>query len=312
MNKDDPPKKNFPLVSIITVNYNHTDDTCELIESLGQISYPHIEVIVVDNNSVTRDQYKITQKNPSVRLIESPINFGFAAGSNYGIMMARGKYIFLLNNDTVVQPGFLEPLVDFMENNPGVGAVSPKIKYYQHPDIIQYAGFTDIHPITSRNRAIGYGEKDHGQYDTIKETAFTHGAAMMVSMDVIRKAGLMSYVYFLYYEEADWCFRIKQHGYSTYIIPQSCIYHKESVSTGKQSTLKVYYLSRNRIMYLRRNFFGSKYLFAILYQFFIAIPKNAVVHILKGRPFDLFAYIKAIGWHLLNINNKEIHENPSL
>ncbi|MDO9512336.1 MAG: glycosyltransferase family 2 protein [Bacteroidales bacterium] len=302
----------YPLVSIITVNYNHTDTTIELIESLNHATYPNVEVIVVDNNSVTRDQFKILEKHPSIRLVESPVNYGFAAGSNYGIMLARGKYIFLLNNDCIVTPGFLEPLVEFMEEHPESGAVSPKIKYCDHPDIIQFAGFTAIHPITSRNYCIGHQEKDLGQYDQIRETAFTHGAAMMVPMNVILKAGMMSYAYFLYYEEADWCERIRRAGYKMHVIPQSCIYHKESMSTGKYSTLKLYYLSRNRIMYIRRNFVGMNFIVAMLYQLFVAIPKNTFIHIISGKPKSVITYFKGIGWHLLNISNTEIHENPSL
>ena len=95
-------RKNYPLISIITVNYNHSDVTCDLIESLNKISYPNIEIIVIDNCSPDDDPTIIKRKYPNIILVENPINYGFAAGNNYGLMRARGKYIMLLNNDTVV------------------------------------------------------------------------------------------------------------------------------------------------------------------------------------------------------------------
>ena len=122
--------KKYPLVSIITVNYNQTETTRELIESLTRITYPNIEMIVVDNDSPEDDSSRLKHTFPGVRLIKSPINYGFAAGNNFGIMGARGKYILLLNNDVIVTPGFLEPLVEKCESDSTVGAVSPKIRFY--------------------------------------------------------------------------------------------------------------------------------------------------------------------------------------
>ncbi|HAW57841.1 MAG TPA: dTDP-Rha--alpha-D-GlcNAc-pyrophosphate polyprenol alpha-3-L-rhamnosyltransferase, partial [Bacteroidales bacterium] len=101
----------FPLVSIITVNYNQAASTLALIESLTKITYPNIELLVVDNDSTIENAKRINHIFPSVRIIKSPINYGFAAGNNLGIMQAKGKYILLLNNDVVVTPNFLEPLI---------------------------------------------------------------------------------------------------------------------------------------------------------------------------------------------------------
>ena len=91
-------KKYYPLVSIVTVNYNNSKDTCELIESLNKITYPNIEIIVVDNASKEDNPINIKYKHPNIVFIQNPINYGFAAGNNFGIMKARGKYVLLLNN----------------------------------------------------------------------------------------------------------------------------------------------------------------------------------------------------------------------
>jgi GT2 family glycosyltransferase len=302
----------YPLVSIITVNYNQAKVTCDLLESLKRITYPNIEVIVVDNHSVEDDPSIIKKQHPYIKYIENPINYGFAAGNNFGIMAAKGEYVLLINNDIEVPKDFLEPLVYLLEHDHKIGAVSPKIKYFYRSDTIQYAGYTPINPVTMRNFAIGYMEQDNGKYDDVRETAYGHGAAMMVPMRVIKEVGLMSYIFFLYYEEADWCARINNAGYKSYYSGKSYVLHKESVSTGKLSSLKTYYLNRNRIVFMRRNYEGRDFYLGIFYQLFIAIPKNAFKFLLKGKVHIFAAYYKAILWNLNHLYDDEIHENPML
>jgi hypothetical protein len=227
-------------------------------------------------------------------------------------MGAKGDYVLLLNNDIEVPPDFMEPLVNKLRNNPDIGAVSPLIKFYYDPDTIQYAGYTPINYVTMRNTALGFRQKDTGQYTEDYETAYAHGAAMMVPMEVVKKVGLMSYIFFLYYEEADWCARIKKAGYKIFFVHNSNVYHKESVSTGKLSALKIYYLNRNRIVFMRRNVTGKLFYAGIAYQLLVAIPKNAFSYLLKGKIKLFHAYYRAIGWHLRHLFDSEIHENPML
>lgn len=308
-----PPKRTYyPLVSIITVNFNQAEVTCAFIESLNKITYPNFEVIVVDNHSTEDDPSIIKQRYPNIIYIPNEINYGFAAGNNFGLMRARGEYIMLLNNDIEVHPHFMEPLIEKLEKNEKIGAVSPKIKFYYQPDTIQYAGTTPINNITMRNTAIGFRQKDTGQFDKDTETAYAHGAAMMVPMRVVKEVGLMSYIFFLYYEEADWCTRIVNAGYSMHYVHNSMVLHKESISTGKLSPLKIYYLNRNRIVYMRRNIQGREFYLSLGYQLFVAIPKNAFKFLLKGKILLFLAYYRAIGWHLKNLFSNEIHENPKL
>jgi len=305
-------KKNYPLVSIISVNFNNSNDTCDLIESLNQITYPNIEIIIVDNCSTNDNPQKIKEKFPNITLIINKINVGFPGGNNIGILKAKGKYVLLLNNDCIVTKNFLEPLVEKLENNPEIGAVSPKINFFYNPEIIQYAGTLPVNKYTIRTHAIGFNEKDTGQYNHDRETYCTHGAAMMVPIEVIKKVGMMSYIFFLYYEELDWVERIKKAGYKIFFVHNSLVYHKESKSTGKLSPLKIYYLNRNRILYLRRNTKGKVLVIAVAYQIFIAIPKNAIFFLLKGK-FNLFySYLRAIFWHIKNLFNENIFENPKL
>ncbi len=304
--------KIFPLVSIITVNFNHAETTMEMIESISNIDYPNIELIVVDNASTIEDPKIIKENYPRIILVKSVLNYGFAGGNNLGIMRAQGEYILFLNNDTVVEPDFLGPLVEKFQKHPEIGAISPKIKYFYNRNVFQYAGYTEINPWTIRNTTIGEGEEDHGQFDQDYETAYTHGAAMMIPLRVIQEVGMMSYEFFLYYEEADWCLRIRQAGYKIYFVHNSVVYHKGSVTTGKNSKLKTHYMSRNRLVFMRRNIHGFQFFMAVLYQMFVAIGKNGFLFLIKGE-FNLAkAYWAGIVWNVKNIFNREIHDNPRL
>lgn len=302
-----------PLVSIVSVQYGHAEITLEMIKSLKQITYPNIEIIIVDNASPDDNPDIVKEKYPEIIYIKSDTNLGFAGGNNLGFQVAKGKYILMLNNDTEVESDFLEPLVDKMESDSSIGIVSPKIRFFYTPDTLQYVGYESINPITQRGGAKGFGEKDLGQYEEDMEASYGHGAAMMIPIRVIKEVGLMADVFFLYYEELDWAHRIRNAGYKIYYVHNSLIYHKESVSTGgRVSALRAYYMTRNRIMYLRRNITGFTYFLALLYQIFIAIPKNAVTSALKGGPKFIRAYNKAIFWHIYNIRAKKVHVSPQL
>jgi GT2 family glycosyltransferase len=300
---------NYPLVSVITINYEHPDVTCALLESLRHITYPNIEIIVVDNASQKDDPAMISQLYPEVVFIQSKENLGFAGGNNLGIRQAKGEYILLLNNDTEVDPGFIEPLVDKLKSDSNIGAVSPKIRFFYSSDTIQYAGITPFTSVTLRQYLIGLGEVDSGQYDTSCETFSIHGAAMMVPLSVVLEVGLMAELYFLYYEEHDWAERIKRAGYKVFYVPQSLVLHKESISTGKQSPLKTYYITRNRFLFARRNIKGFNKLITLMYLSFIALPKGIVSHVFNKR-YDLAKSIwQAYFWnfiHFSDLNKNQI------
>ncbi|MBM3435590.1 MAG: glycosyltransferase family 2 protein [Bacteroidetes bacterium] len=293
-----------PLVSIITVNYHQEEVTCQMLESMRHVTYPNVEVIVVDNDSRTPLE-KIASGYPEARVIRSEANLGFAGGNNLGIRNAKGKYLLFLNNDTEVEQGFLEPLVELLESDTAIGMVSPKIKFFYHPDTIQYAGFSKVNPFTLRIDGIGFGKKDNGQYNKIQETHSAHGCAMMVPRAALDHVGLMPEMYFLYYEEHDWSTRFLYAGYKIYYQPDSVILHKEAISTGgRVSKLRTYYFNRNRILFGRRNLKGIYRLFSAMYMIFISVPKNLIVYIIKGEPGHLKAFVKAIGWHFKTIFKK--------
>ena len=294
------------MVSIITVNYNQSYITEQLLASIFETNtYMAIEIIVVDNASKDNPVPAWTDKYPNITFIRSESNLGFAGGNNLGVKQAKGDYLFFVNNDTEFTAGLVEGLVSIMDNNPVVGMVSPKIRYFDQPDTLQYVGFTPMNYYTMRNSCIGQFEKDSGQYDnTTGPTGYIHGAAMMVRREAIDKAGSMAENFFLYYEEMDWNDHIKRAGYQVWVEPKALIYHKESVSVGRASGLKEYFMNRNRILFIRRNA-PSALAVMVFYTYFILLvtPRNIINYMRQGHKGFTTLLLKAISWNFTHAKN---------
>lgn len=240
------------------------------------------EIIVVDNGSTANEGLLLQQKYPSVHVIRSEQNLGFAGGNNLGIRSAQGNYLFLLNNDTLIVKDTVDLLIKRLRSSEGIAGVSPLILNYTEPHTIQFAGYTPLSSITLRNRTTGRGSRDKSRYPA-KRTPYLHGAAMLLKKQVIDQIGGMPEEYFLYYEELDWCTRITAEGYELWYDPAFEIWHKDGSSSGKGSPLQCYYLSRNRLLYAQRNLSGWRRCLALLYQLTIVCPKNIVTAWSKGQ-----------------------------
>ena len=283
-------------ISIITINYNGLNDTCALIETIP--FNEKMEVIVVDNASKNQEAETIAQRYPQVKVIRSDRNLGYAGGNNFGIQAAQGKYLFLINNDTVFKDFNIQALIDRMDSLPDIGIVCPKIRFAWSNNSIQFAGYSKLSRITVRNHAIGFNEEDHGQYDTAHLTPYAHGAAMLIRRDAINKVSLMPECFFLYYEELDWSIMFTRAGYQIWYEPQCTIYHKESQATGQNSSLRAYYLTRNRLLLVRRNPQEFNKPLAYVYLIGIVALRNILKYTFMGR-FDLLkATLRAI-WHFI-------------
>lgn len=292
-------KKN-PLVSLITVNYNTTKDTVEFLESVKGLTYENIEVIIIDNGSKTPPKHELETTYPTLIYIQSSTNRGFAGGNNLGISVAKGDYLFFLNSDTILFPDSLEPLINYMEANPSAGMASPKVLY---PDIsiIQYAGGIAISPYTGRGKQLGFLETDTGQFDICYETGWGHGAALIVRKEVIEKIGPMPELYFLYYEEIDWGESAKRNGFQVHFVGTARLIHKEAISMGgNESETKAYYMTRSRLLYMRRNSFGFQKFVGLLFFFTVTAPKQTFEYLIRGKFSLLRSFYKGIGWFLAN------------
>ena len=278
-------------LSIITVNYNGLKDTCELIDTIPSNDLS-LEVIVVDNGSTDNEAEVIATRYPFVKTIRSEKNLGFAGGNNLGIEKSVGKYLFLINNDTLLWKdeagkdtitSQLQSLIDRLNSSPSIGIVCPKLRFAWGNYPIQFAGYTPLSSITMRNHAIGYGEEDNHQYNQPHPTPYAHGAAMMIKREALEAVGLMPECYFLYYEELDWSSMFTRSGYEIWYEPQCTVYHKESQATGQDSPLKTYYITRNRLLYVKRNVKHlSKYV-TLLYLMTVVFLRDIPKYAFRGR-----------------------------
>ena len=279
-------------LSIITVNYNGLNDTCALIESIP--FNEKMEVIVVDNASKEDEASIISQRFPRVRTIRSEKNLGFAGGNNLGIKEAKGKYLFLINNDTIFKEFQVQPLIEKLASSPQIAIVCPKIRFAWGTNPIQFAGYTPLSNVTIRNKAIGFGEEDRGQHDTPRPTPYAHGAAMMIKREAIDKIGLMPECYFLYYEELDWSMMFTRAGYEIWYIPACTIYHKESQSTGQNSPLRTYYITRNRLLLVQRNFYGIHKYLSYIYLIGLVSLRDTLKYAISRKKELLKATIQGV------------------
>ena len=277
-------------LSIITINYNGLEDTCALIETIP--FNDQTEVIVVDNASTNDEASEIERRFSYVNIVRNDKNLGFAGGNNLGIKAAHGKYLFLINNDTFFKEFDICGLIERLDSSPNIGIVCPKIRFACGNNPIQFTGYTPLSKITVRNQAIGFGEEDKGQYETAHPTPYAHGAAMLIKREAIEKVGLMPECYFLYYEELDWSMMFTRAGYQIWYDPACTIYHKESQSTGQNSPMRTYYITRNRLLLVKRNYdVFYKYL-AYIYLIGLVFPRDILKAGFKGQYGLLKATLK--------------------
>lgn len=229
----------------------------------------------VDANDRRVDTISSVPSNQKIVLIKNEKNFGFAEGNNIGMRFAlftcRPDFILLLNNDTVVDEVFLEYLIEQMENNEKIGFCCPKIYYYNYEgrrDIINFAGGR-IDMFRGLSSHIGVNTADIGQYNLNKEVDWAEGSCMLVRVKTIEKVGLLDSKYFAYWEELDWCLQGKKYGWQSWYIPEAKIWHKIGRSTQKMSGLSHYYMTRNRIFFMRKN--AKKPIFFVFIGYFFVV-----------------------------------------
>jgi GT2 family glycosyltransferase len=294
-------------VSIITVNFNQPQVTIDFLRSIKENTFAEeVEVILVDNGSEKDHKTDYLANYPGLVYIRSDKNLGFAGGNNLGVKVATGEFLLFLNNDTEIPANLIETLIAEFVANPEIGILSPLILYFDDPNVIQYAGFTNMNYLTGRNSTIGKMEVNNGQYNMdSRETGYCHGAAMMCRTKDLSKTGLMAEQFFLYYEELDWCERFKQSGKKIWFTGKTHIFHKESMSVGKESKIKTYFMTRNRLLFIRRNTGFLNTLFFAFYFSTIVCGKEIIVYLLKGRT-DLIKWVfKGLFWNLTNSKNSD-------
>jgi len=212
-------------------------------------------VIVVVNDSAGGAVRHLSSEFPEIEIIETCGNLGFAGGNNWGIRHALelgASHVVLLNNDTVVEPGFLEPLMAVFREKSDAGMVTGPVLYASPPNRIWSAGGT-IGGWTALTRHSFVGQPRSALPETVHETEYANGCFVMASKRCLETVGLMDERYFLYYEDTDWCARVRKAGFKIYYTPGPAVLHKVSAGTQGRKALFRYYCDRNSWYYARRN-----------------------------------------------------------
>lgn len=287
-------------VFIIILNYNGFNDTLECIKSLEKLTYKNYEIVIVDNNS-TDNSFNQLKKvfGEKYKLISSGKNKGFAFGNNIGIKYAlenEAEYILLINNDTIVEHDFLSILVKTAEEDEKIGISTGLILNYNNKNKVWYGGGE-----IDWNRFYGYHTDENRDINEIKignrEVTFATGCLMLLKKEVIDKVGLLPEEYFMYYEDVDYCAKVKEAGYKIIYNPNSIIYHKISSSSGEnESPFAVEWNTRNRLRFMNK--YRSKvgvvrYIKAISFFYLTRIIKLAT-YLLKGRNDKVIALINGL------------------
>lgn len=249
-----------PLVHVILVNWNGFDDTVACVESCLALTYEAFKVVVVDNGSADGSGERLRQRFAGAERVEVLLtgrNLGFAGGNNIGIANAIGaeaEYVWLLNNDTTVDPEALSALVSAAEEHPEDGMFGSKVYFYDRPQTLWYAGGFIRPQREGSAYHRGLEEVDRGQYDVSEVVDYITGCSLLVSTDLIHEIGPMAEDYFLYWEEVDWCARALAAGRACRYVPASRVWHKVGASVGSvNSPVQKRYDARNRLVFYWRN-----------------------------------------------------------
>jgi GT2 family glycosyltransferase len=263
-----------PSVLIVTVNYNSRDNTLQTLAALAQMTYPRFEILLVDNGSSDDSLTAIRRAFPALSVIANETNLGFAGGFNLGLQrgIAQGADLILaINNDVVVAPDMLDHLVAACA--PKVGAVGPRIYYYDKPDCIWSSGFRR-HPVTlemvrgQRNQVV-----HAAQFAAPFPVDYLLGCAMLLNREALVTTGLFDPRFYLYYEDLDLSLRLQGGGYRLWTVPAASMWHKVAGSSGLTAPLRTYHLARSSVLFFRKHGGGWRAPFVWAYRTGSAIRK---------------------------------------
>lgn len=280
-------------VVAVVLNWNGGARNLACLSSLLGSGAEDVEVLFVDNGSTDGSPEAVARAYPSIRQIRNGKNLGFCEGNNAGIREARARgaeFVLLLNNDVVVERGFLGPLLEAAGREPRAGALGPKMLLAEKPDRIWAAG-GEIAFHENGTRLRGFGKRDESGFEETEEVDFIPGCALLLRTEAIREVGLLDPDYFAYVEDVEYGTRLRRAGWKVLYVPRSRIYHDASASTGGgYGAARKYATAVNEVRYLRRH--GKPRGWAALALFdLLALPLALVREALRaeGNPAAVLA-----------------------
>ncbi|MFX1593130.1 MAG: glycosyltransferase family 2 protein [Promethearchaeota archaeon] len=291
------------LVSVLILNYNGIDHLEECFNSLSQLTYKNVEIILIDNNSQDNSVNFIRENYPNVNIIKLNKNFGFTGGNNAGASQAKGEYIVLLNNDTIVDKNWLTELVRVAQKSKNIGVVGSKIYNYYNREFIDYAGSCCDKYL--RTDHIGRNLNDNKFLDFENETFYACGAALLIKRELYKKIGLFDPLYFIYCEDFDLSWRTWLAGYKVMYAPKSFLFHKIGQVLEDLSPRKFFLHERNRLRTLLKNY-ELKSILKILPLYLV---KRIGMFVKLCIQFDntallyLYINIKSLLWNIIHMKS---------
>jgi GT2 family glycosyltransferase len=247
-----------PVVAVVILNWNGISYLERFLPFLNRSTYPNLKLYVADNGSTDDSVNWLQTHHPHIQVLTSKTNRGFAGGYNWAISQLNEELLVLLNSDIEVDPGWIEPVVQLFNQHQDVAAIQPKIMDFHRRDHFEYAGAAGGwmdrlgYPF-SRGRVFDVLEKDHGQYDTIREIFWASGAAMFIRKSAFNQAGGFDEFFFAHQEEIDLCWRMQRLGWRLLVCPQSLVYHIGGGTLPKDNPRKVFLNFRNNLIMLYKN-----------------------------------------------------------
>ena len=300
-----------PLVSIVIVNYRQPLYTLDCLKSLASITYKNHELIVVDNNSGDESVQLISKHCPKAKLLTTEANLGFVGGNNLGISHSKGDYILILNNDTKVTPGFIEPLLEAFNRDMDLGIVQSKLKVMDQPDLLD--NVVTYQTSTGFLFHEGYLQPDGPKYDHYLPSFSVKGACILIKREVL-KLGAFDDQYFAYFEETDLCWRAWLMGFTVGFEPKSVIYHKMGATSHTMNNIFINFHSfKNRIRTILKNAQTSTLLYMLLIHIFLCMGIG-LFFMLLGKVAAGWSIYRALWWNLINFGDtlskrREIQSN---
>jgi len=287
----------YPLVSVVILNYNGQQWLEKFLPFCMQTTYPAVQWIVADNASTDDSVVYVKTHFTDIEIVQFETNKGFAKGNNDAVPYCKGEYVVLLNSDVEVTPNWLEPLMEKIQSNPNIAAVQPKILSYHQKTHFEYAGacggFLDKYGVPfCRGRVFQHCEEDKGQYNEAIPVFWATGACMLFRKSIWEKIGGLDNDFFAHMEEIDWCWKAQLAGYEIYCEPQSTVYHVGGGTLAMDNPKKVYLNFRNSLFMLYKNLPANK-LWTTIFKRLLFDGLAGVFYLSKGKVKHVIAIIKA-------------------
>ncbi|MDY6325788.1 MAG: glycosyltransferase family 2 protein [Bacteroidales bacterium] len=285
-------------LAVVILNWNGREFLERFLPPLLRTLPDYAEVVVCDNASTDDSVAFMRENHPGVRLLQNERNEGFARGYNLALNQIEAEYFCLLNSDIEVTENWIEPVIEQMDAQENLAAVQPKLLSYRERDEFEYSGacggYIDKYGYPfCRGRVFGNLEKDHGQYDNVADIFWASGAALFVRSDVYRTMGGLDDDFFAHMEEIDFCWRIKNVGYSIKVNPKSVVYHIGGGTLPKNNSMKTFLNFRNSLYLLAKNLPDDRLARTLVLRFFLD-QVAAFSFLLQGHFKDFVAVYKAI------------------